>query len=71
MLYEKIVDVVTGEETLRPFTAEEIAEYETKAAEIAAEIAQREADEAARLAEKERIAQALGLSIDELKVLLG
>lgn len=71
MLYEKIIDATTGEETLRPFTADEIAEYEANAAKIAEEVAQREADEAARLAEKERIAAALGLTIDELKALLG
>lgn len=70
MLYEKIVDAITGEETLRPFTVDEIAEYEANTAKIAEEVAQREADEAAQLAKKDAIAARLGLSADELKTLL-
>ena len=57
-------------EVYRPLTAEEIAQREADAAAYAAMIAEQEAEAAAKQAEKERIAGALGITLDELKVLL-
>lgn len=64
------VNCETGETTVIPLTAEEIAALETAAAEAAAAQAAAEAEAAEKAAAKERIAQALGLTLDELKVLL-
>ena len=57
-------------EIIRPLTADEIAQREADAAAYAAMIAEQEAEAAAKQAEKERIAGALGITLDELKVLL-
>lgn len=65
VLKEKIVDVATGEETWREYTAEEIAKVEAAKAELAAE---REAVLAAAAARK-AILEKLGLSADEIAAL--
>lgn len=70
-MQELIVDCSTGEQTIRDLTPEEIAEREAAAAEYAAQQAAAEAEAAAKQAEKERIAGTLGITLDELKVLLG
>lgn len=57
-------------ETVRPLTAEEIAQREADAAAFASQQAEAEAAAAAKQAEKEAIAARLGLSVDELKTLL-
>ena len=57
-------------ETYRPLTVEEIAQREKDAEAYAAQKAAEEAEAAAKQAEKERIAGALGITLDELKVLL-
>ena len=59
-----------GKTISRPLTAEEIAQREADAQAYAAMIAEQEAEAAAKAAEKERIAGALGITLDELKVLL-
>lgn len=66
---EKIYDVNTGEETIveRDETAAEKKNREKLEAEVAKEIAEAEAKAAARQA----IADRLGLTADELQVLLG
>jgi inosine/xanthosine triphosphate pyrophosphatase family protein len=66
---EKIFDITTGEETIieRDETAAEIKERLDYAKEIAAEQAKAEAKATARQA----IADRLGLTADELQVLLG
>ncbi len=51
-------------------TADEIAQREADAEAYAAAKAAEEAEAAAKQAEKERIAGALGITLDELKVLL-
>lgn len=66
MYKEKIVDIETGEETLREFTAEEIAEVEKAQAEAAARIAEQAAKDAARKA----IFEKLGITEEEAKLLL-
>ena len=57
-------------ETYRPLTADEIAQREADAKAYEAAKAAEEAEAAAKAAEKERIAGALGITLDELKVLL-
>lgn len=63
----KIVDVTTGEEIVRNATAEEIAQMKIDAENATAKKAEAEAKEAQRQA----IADRLGLTAEELKVLLG
>jgi hypothetical protein len=57
----------TNEETVRDATNEEIAELKL----IAENIAAAKAEAQAKAAEKQAIADRLGLTIDELKLLLG
>jgi hypothetical protein len=68
-IVEKIVDTQTGEETIteRDETANEKKAREARAKEIAAAQAEAEAKATARQA----IADRLGLTADELAVLLG
>jgi acyl-CoA reductase-like NAD-dependent aldehyde dehydrogenase len=71
MYQEKIIDITTGEETIRPYTPEEVAEVE---AAIEATRLEQEAKAAAQ-SEKETARQAilerLGITEDEAKLLLG
>jgi hypothetical protein len=68
-IIEKIYDVNTGEETIveRDETAAEKKNREKLEAEVAKEIAEAEA----KLAARQTIADRLGLTADELQVLLG
>jgi hypothetical protein len=71
MYQEKIVDISTGKETIRPYTAKEVAEVE---ANIEATRIEQEAKADAK-SEKDAARQAildkLGLSVDEAALLLG
>jgi len=67
MYKEKIVDLITGEETWRNYTVEEIAEV--KAAETEAKL--KAIDQAAKDAAKQAVLDKLGLSADEVAALLG
>lgn len=64
------IDALTGETIQRNFTKDEIAQRKADAAAYEAAKATEEAEAAAKQAEKERIAGALGITLDELKVLL-
>lgn len=69
-----IIDCSTGEQTVVPLTAEEIAQIEADAAEFAAEKAAREAEEAAKAAAKaSALAKlaALGLTEEEAAAIAG
>lgn len=66
-LNEKIVNLETGEETIRNYTAEEIAEVEAARKISLAEIAEAEAKATARAAILDR----LGLTAEEAAILLG
>ena len=63
----KIVDCQTGEEIVRDATAEEIAQIKLNTAEVKAEKEAKEAKEA----EKQAILDRIGLTADELKMILG
>ena len=67
-----VVDCSTGEQTIVPLTAEEIAQRETDAAAYAAQQAIQEAEEAAKATAKasaEAKLKALGLSDAEIAAL--
>jgi hypothetical protein len=67
-----VVDCSTGEQTVVPLTAEEIAQRETDAAAYAAQQAIQEAEEAAKATAKasaEAKLAALGLTADEIAAL--
>jgi hypothetical protein len=67
-----VVDCSTGEQTIVPLTAEEIAQRETDAAAYATQQAIQEAEEAAKATAKasaEAKLKALGLSDDEIAAL--
>jgi predicted flap endonuclease-1-like 5' DNA nuclease len=63
----KIVNCETGEEIVRDATAEEIAQMELDATNAAA----RKAEAEAKAAEKQAILDRIGLTADELKMILG
>lgn len=66
MYKEKIVNIETGEETWRDYTAAEIADIEKAQAEAATRAAEQAEKEAARKA----IFDKLGITEDEAKLLL-
>jgi hypothetical protein len=66
-----IVDCSTGETTVVPLTAEEIAELEAAAAAAEEARAVAEAEAAAKEAARKAILDKLGLTAEEAAVLLG
>ena len=66
-----IVDCSTGEQTVVPLTAEEIAELEAAAAQAEQDRLAAEAEAQAKAEAKAEILAKLGLTEDEAKVLLG
>ena len=64
---EKIVDLATGQETLREYTKDEIATVEAELAQQA----KNNADQAVKDAAKQAVLDKLGLSADEVAALLG
>ncbi len=66
-----IVDCSTGETTVVPLTAEEIAELEAAAAQEEADRKAAEIEAAAKETARAEILAKLGLTDDEAKVLLG
>jgi hypothetical protein len=65
-----IVDCSTGEQTVVPLTAEEIAELEAAAAKAEQDRAVAEAEAATKAAAKQELLAKLGISEDEAKLLL-
>ena len=68
MYKEKIIDLITGEETIRNYSAEEIAEVQKEQAEATAR-AQAEAEAEAKRSAALAKLEALGLDEDDLKAL--
>jgi hypothetical protein len=60
------IDAVTGEETVIPYTAEEVAEHEAMVAKV---LADKKAEEDAVIAKAALLAK-LGINADEAKLLL-
>ena len=69
--FKKIIDAITGEETIIELTAEEIAEIQAQDAKIEADRVAAEAAENAKIAAKESILAKLGLTAEEATALLG
>lgn len=69
--FERIIDITTGEETIRPYTDEEIAAVEAEQAKAAADQAVRDAEQASKNAARQAVLDKLGLSADEVAALLG
>jgi hypothetical protein len=67
---ELITNIETGEDTVRPYTAEEIAEIEKVKKLAAQEKAERDAEQAAKDAEKQAILDKLGITAEQAKLLL-
>ena len=68
---EKIIDIETGEETLREYTAAEIAEVEKAQADAILENEKVTAEQATKDAARQAVLDKLGLSADEVAALLG
>ena len=68
--FEKIVDVSTGEETIRPYTAAEVKAVEALKTKNEAEQAERDAQEATKAAARQAVLDKLGLSTEEIAALL-
>jgi hypothetical protein len=68
---EKIINIETGEETIRPYTTEEITAVEAEQALAAAQHAKRDAEQASKNAARQAVLDKLGLSADEIAALLG
>ena len=64
------IDCSTGIETIVELTAEEIAEMEAAAAQYEADLAAKEAEEAAKLEAKQVVLAKLGLTAEEAAALL-
>ena len=68
MYKEKIIDLLTGEDNSRDYSAEEIAKVEAAQAEAQAQ-AQAEAEAQAKRSTALAKLEALGLSLDDLEAL--
>ena len=68
--FEKIVDVSTSEETIRPYTAAEIKAVEAAKTKNEAEQAKRDAEEATKAAGRQAVLDKLGLTTEEIAALL-
>ena len=68
MYKEKIINAITGEETIRDYTAEEIADCKTRQAELDKKLAEAETKATARASALAKLA-ALGLTADEIAAL--
>ena len=66
-----IIDCSTGEQTIVPLTAEEIAELEAAAAQAEADRKAAEKEAADKAAARQAILDKLGLTAEEAAVLLG
>lgn len=67
--FERIIDIATGEETIRPYTAAEIAAAEAEQAEMAAAKAEHDAQEATKAAARQAVLDKLGLTAEEIAAL--
>ena len=66
---EKIYDITTGEETIREYTKEEVANVEAEMARLKVINAERETQEALKQSAQAKLA-ALGLTADEVAAIV-
>ena len=69
--FERIINITTGEETIRPYTAEEIALVELEQAKLTSEQAVKDAEQVAKDSARQVVLDKLGLSADDIAALLG
>lgn len=69
-LFEKIIDSQTGEETLRPYTKEEIAAVEKEIERLSTEQAIIDAEIAKKESARKAVLEKLGLTAEEAAILL-
>ena len=67
---EKIYDITTGEETIREYTKEEVANVEAEMGRLEVINAERETQEALKQSAQAKLA-ALGLTADEVAAIVG
>ena len=67
---EKIIDIETGQETIRPYSVAEIEAVEARKQEIAAEINQHNAEIEAKKTTRQVVLAKLGLTAEEAAALL-
>lgn len=67
---EKIIDAITGEETLRPYSAQEIAEATALQTEVDAEAAKLREEQLAKDSARQAVLSKLGLTAEEAAALL-
>jgi hypothetical protein len=71
MYQEKIIDITTGKETIRPYTAKEVAEVEANIEATRIEQETKVDAKSKKDAARQAILDKLGLSADEAALLLG
>jgi len=71
MYQEKIIDVATGKETLRPYTPAEVAEVEASIEATRIEQQAKADAESEKDAARQAILDKLGITADEAALLLG
>jgi len=67
---EKIIDITTGEETIRPYSKAEVAEVEAALAQIESERLILQNENAIKAQAKAALLDRLGITADEAKLLL-
>jgi hypothetical protein len=67
---EKIIDITTGEQTIRPYTKAEVAEVEAALAQIESERLILENEKATKAQAKAALLERLGITADEAALLL-
>jgi hypothetical protein len=68
--FERIIDITTGDEIIRPYTAKEIEAVKMEESELAAAKAERDAEQNAKNAARQVVLDKLGLTADEIAALL-
>ena len=70
MYQEKIINITTGEETIRPYTAKEIKEMEAANDAAMIELEAKANENKAKVAQRQAILEKLGITADEAAILL-
>lgn len=68
--FERIIDITTGEETIRPYSAEEIAAVEAEQSEIEIHLQKLASERSVKDAARQVILDKLGLTQEEASLLL-
>ena len=69
--FERIINITTGEETIRPYNANEIAAAEKLQTQLSAKQAEQDAKDELKAAARQTVLTKLGLTVEEMAALLG